>query len=114
MRDRAMRDSIGLMLRSSPCPQGEVSVSKHEAAPHPSRPVPARARTLLQDEVGAAHVNTDSFLSWRLCASAGMNGERSFHYGNNMIHAARSVMTSSTSEATTKSPNLIITLLMIA
>jgi hypothetical protein len=27
-----MPDSLGLMLRSPPCPQGEVGVSKHEAA----------------------------------------------------------------------------------
>jgi hypothetical protein len=28
-----MTDSIGLMLRSPPRPQGKVGVSKHEAAP---------------------------------------------------------------------------------
>jgi hypothetical protein len=28
-----MTNSIGLMLRSPPCPKGEVDVSKHVAAP---------------------------------------------------------------------------------
>src|SRR5689334_11448469 len=43
------RDFIGLMLRSSPCPQGEVSVSKHVAAPSFETPALRRAP---QDEGG--------------------------------------------------------------
>ena len=45
------RDFIGLMLRSPPCPQGEVSVSKHVAAP--SFETPALRRSP-QDEGGGA------------------------------------------------------------
>src|SRR5262245_30447967 len=45
------RDFIGLMLRSSPCPQGEVSVSKHVAAPSFETPPLRRAP---QDEDGVA------------------------------------------------------------
>src|SRR4030088_603658 len=44
-----MTDSIGLMLRSPPCPQGEVGVSKHEAAPSFETPAFRRAP---QDEAG--------------------------------------------------------------
>jgi L-cysteine S-thiosulfotransferase len=45
------RDFIGLMLRSSPYPQGQVSVSKHVAAPSFETPALRRAP---QDEDGAA------------------------------------------------------------
>jgi L-cysteine S-thiosulfotransferase len=45
------RNFIGLMLRSSPCPQGEVRVSKHVAAPSFETPALRRAP---QDEDGAA------------------------------------------------------------
>jgi L-cysteine S-thiosulfotransferase len=45
------RDFIDLMLRSSPCPKGEVSVSKHVAAPSFETPALRRAP---QDEDGAA------------------------------------------------------------
>src|SRR5690348_13746952 len=44
------RDFIGLMLRSSPCPQGEVSSSKHVAAPSFETSALRRAA---QDEDGA-------------------------------------------------------------
>ena len=46
-----MTDSIGLMLRSPPCPKGEVGVSKHEAAHSFETPALRRAP---QDEGGAA------------------------------------------------------------
>jgi tripartite-type tricarboxylate transporter receptor subunit TctC len=44
-----MPHSIGLMLRSPPCPQGEVGVSKHVAAPSFETPASRRAP---QDEGG--------------------------------------------------------------
>src|SRR5262245_27747957 len=46
-----VEDSIGLMLRSPPCPQGKVGVSKHEAAPSFETPACRRAP---QDEGGGA------------------------------------------------------------
>ena len=59
---KIVRDSIGLMLRSSPCPQGEVSVSKHR--PPPSFETDARKSAHPpQDEVGAAHAAVGLFLS---------------------------------------------------
>src|SRR5262245_7438324 len=54
-----VRTSIGLMLRSSPRPLGEVSVSKHEAAPI-LRDGCTQERAPPQDEVGAAQANTGS------------------------------------------------------
>jgi len=41
---------IGLMLRSPPCPKGEVGVSKHEAAPS----FETRASPAPQDEAEEA------------------------------------------------------------
>ena len=46
-----MPHSIGLVLRSPPCPQGEVGVSKHVAAPSFETPASRRAP---QDEGGGA------------------------------------------------------------
>src|SRR4030095_5560415 len=74
---KIVRDSIGLMLRRSPCPQGEVSVSKHRKSvyptcahlmpisgkpeigcrPHPLETGARKSDHPPQDEAGAAHAN---------------------------------------------------------
>jgi hypothetical protein len=71
VRARTVTNSIGLVLRSSPCPQGEVGVSKHEAA-RILRDGCTQARAPPQDEVGAAHANAGSFLCQRTCNHMGV------------------------------------------
>jgi hypothetical protein len=51
-------DSIGLMLRSPPCPKGEVGVSKHEAAPSFETAAPEAGCGLLRIRRSSAHTRT--------------------------------------------------------